>query len=145
MKVNDMAGSRTGQFSSVSRLGSNGNKFSEVIYRQEVKLYKEQLDRLLADVQSAGDRLGKSRNFQDLVKYKALVKQLVKETVEAGMELKQSHSWNRFAEGRVMQTVELIDEKLVELTEEMLKEEKQSIGILEKVGEIKGLLINLYT
>lgn len=73
------------------------------------------------------------------------MKQLVKETVETGMELKQSHSWNRFAEGRVHQTVELIDEKLVELTEEVLKEEKQSIDILGKIGEIKGLLIHLYT
>lgn len=145
MKVNDLAGSRTGPFSSVPRSGSSGTKFSEIISRQEVQLYKEQLDRLLADVQFAGERLGKSRNFQDLVKYKSLVKQLVKETVEAGMELKQSHSWNRFAEGRVLQTVELIDEKLVELTEEMLEDEKQSIDILGKVGEIKGLLINLYT
>lgn len=145
MKVNDMAGSRTGQFATVPRPNSSGVKFSEVITSQEVQLYKEQLDRLLADVQRAGERLGKSRNFQDLVKYKSLVKQLVKETVETGMELKQSHSWNRFAEGRVLQTVELIDEKLVELTEEMLKDEKQSIDILGKIGEIKGLLINLYT
>ncbi|RWR07169.1 YaaR family protein [Siminovitchia fortis] len=145
MKVNDLAGSRTGQFSSLPRSGSTGAKFSEVISRQEVQLYKDHLDRLLADIHKAGERLGKSRNFRDLAKYKTLVKQLVKETVETGMELKQSHSWNRFAEGRVHQTVELIDEKLVELTEEVLKEEKQSIDILGKIGEIKGLLIHLYT
>lgn len=145
MKVNDMAGSRAGQFSAVPRTGSSGTKFSEVISRQEVQLYKEQLDKLMADVHAAGERLGKTRNFQDLVKYKTLVKELVKEAVETGMELKQSHSWNRFAEGRVLQTVELIDEKLVELTEEVLKNEKQSIDILGNIGEIKGLLIHLYT
>ncbi|GIN93486.1 hypothetical protein J6TS1_50740 [Siminovitchia terrae] len=145
MKVNDMAGSRAGQFSSIPRSGSTGTKFSEVISRQEVQLYKEQLDKLLGDVYEAGERLGKSRNFQDLVKYKTLVKQLVKETVETGMELKKSRSWNRFAEGRVLQTVELIDEKLVELTEEVLNKERQSIDILGRIGEIKGLLIHLYT
>ncbi len=145
MKVNHVAGSRTGQLSSVPKSGSTGAKFSEVITRQEIQLYKEQLDKLFMDVHAAGERLGKSRNFHDLVKYKTLVKQLVKETVETGMELKQSHSWNRFAEGRVLQTVELIDEKLVELTEEVLKNEKQSIDILGRIGEIKGLLIHLYT
>ncbi len=145
MKVNDMAGSRAGQYSSIPRSGSTGTKFSEVISRQEVQLYKEQLDKLFKDVHEAGERLGRSRNFQDLVKYKTLVKQLVKETVETGMELKKSRSWNRFAEGRVLQTVELIDEKLVELTEGVLTKERQSIDILGKIGEIKGLLIHLYT
>lgn len=44
-----------------------------------------------------------------------------------------------------MKTVETIDAKLVELSEEILNKEKSSLEILEMIGEIKGLLINLYT
>ena len=33
---------------------------------------------------------------------------------------------------------------LVEFAEEILNEEKESIDLLDKIGEIKGLLINLY-
>ena len=61
------------------------------------------------------------------------------------MGLKQSHTWNRFGEGRKLKIVETIDEKLVELAEEILNREKSSIDLLDKIGEIKGLLINLYT
>ncbi|MFD1708130.1 YaaR family protein [Siminovitchia sediminis] len=145
MKVNQYSRSRTGPFPSVTTTGNNKTAFADVMSRQEVQLYKKELDKLLVDVQNAGERLGKSRNFQDLAAYKALVKRLVKEAVETGMRVKQSHSWNRFSEGRVLQTVELIDEKLVELTEDVLESEKQSIDILGKIGEIKGLLIHLYT
>jgi uncharacterized protein YaaR (DUF327 family) len=40
--------------------------------------------------------------------------------------------------------VETVDEKLSELTDELMKKEESSIDILGKVGEIKGLLINIY-
>ena len=61
------------------------------------------------------------------------------------MELKQSHTWNRSGEGRRLKIVDTIDEKLIELTEDILNEERDSVEILAKIGEIKGLLINLYT
>lgn len=38
-----------------------------------------------------------------------------------------------------------IDDKLIQLTEEMMDQEKPAIDLLERIGEIKGLLINLYT
>ena len=44
-----------------------------------------------------------------------------------------------------MKTVETIDVRLVELSEVILNKEKSSLEILEMIGEIKGLLINLYT
>jgi len=145
MKVNDAARSRQDPLVSFNKPpGTDGAKFSQMVSRQGQLMHKEQIDRLLAEVQSAGERLGKSRNFQDLAKYKTLVKRLLKETVDEGMKLKQSHNWNQFAEGKVFQTVEMIDRKLVELTEDVLDKEKQSIDLLDRIGEIKGLLIHLY-
>ncbi len=44
-----------------------------------------------------------------------------------------------------MTIVKQIDEKLMELTEQMMNQEEKSIQILGLIGEIKGLLINLYT
>ena len=35
--------------------------------------------------------------------------------------------------------------KLIELTEEVVNQEKDAIDLLGRIGEIKGLLINLYT
>lgn len=120
-------------------------RFGDMVVSQGQKMQTEQITRLLGDISTAGDRIAKSRNLRDLAKFKMLVKRFLKEAVSYGMELKQSHTWNRFGEGRRLKIVDTIDEKLVELTEDMLDEEKSSVDLLAKIGEIKGLLINLYT
>lgn len=87
----------------------------------------------------------KSRKLRDIAKFKMLVKRFLKESVETGLGLKQSHTLNQFGEERQLKIVEKIDQKLVELEEQLLEEEESSIDLLAKIGEIKGLLINLYT
>lgn len=116
-----------------------------MVVAQGQKMQTDQITKLLGDITTAGDRIAKSKNLRDLAKFKMLIKRFLKETVSSGMELKQSHTWNRFGEGRRLKIVNTIDEKLVELTEDMLNEAKSSVDLLAKIGEIKGLLINLYT
>jgi uncharacterized protein YaaR (DUF327 family) len=119
-------------------------RFGQMVQKQEERLHGEQITRLLGDISSAGDRLARSRNLRDMAKFKMLVRRFLKESVESGMELKQSHTWNQFGEGRRLKIVQTIDEKLVELAEALLNEEQTSVELLGKIGEIKGLLINLY-
>ncbi len=57
-----------------------------------------------------------------MAKYKRVVKEVVKERVDRGMEVKEWESWKRFGEGRVDESVEVIDEKVVELREGVLVE-----------------------
>lgn len=120
------------------------NRFGDVLVKQGTKMQTEQLTRLLGDISSAGDRVARSKNLRELARFKMLVKRFLQETVEYGMELKQSHSWNRFGEGRRLKIINTIDEHLIELAQDILDEEKDTIDLLDKIGEIKGLLINLY-
>lgn len=119
--------------------------FGQLVVKQGEKLQSEQLTRLFGDVSSAGDRVARSRNLRDMAKFKMLVRRFLKEAVDSGLELKQSHTWNQYGEGRRLKIVKTIDEKLLELAEDLIDEEKTAIELLDKIGEIKGLLINLYT
>lgn len=121
-----------------------GNRFGEMVVKQGSKMQSEQLTRLLGDISAAGDRVARSRNLRELARFKMLIKRFLQEAVDHGLEMKQSHTWNRFGEGRRLKIVETIDQHLVELAEDLLNEEKESIDLLDKIGEIKGLLINLY-
>ncbi|MFJ7756166.1 YaaR family protein [Peribacillus muralis] len=123
---------------------ANG-RFQQMVQTQDQKMQIQTLNRLIGDIEGAGQRLVRSRTFRELAKYKALVKRFVKEAVEYGLELKQSTSWNQYGQSRPLKTVETIDARLLELSEEILNKEKSSLEILEMIGEIKGLLINLYT
>jgi uncharacterized protein YaaR (DUF327 family) len=126
-------------------INTKSSSFTSLVETQRQKLQYNQLENMMGELDNAGERLVRSRTFKDLAKYKTMVKKFMKETVDFGMNLKQSHSWNQYGEGRKLKLVETIDQHLVDLTDEFLKKDKSSIDLLGKVGEIKGLLINLYT
>lgn len=145
MKINqDLRMNLNTNRSDLRPANQNGNRFGEMVVKQGSKMQSEQLTRLMGDISAAGDRVARSRNLRELARFKMLVKRFLQETVEHGLEMKQSQSWNRFGEGRRLKIVETIDDRLVELAEDILNEEKESIDLLAKIGEIKGLLINLY-
>ncbi|AWX20827.1 MULTISPECIES: YaaR family protein [Bacillus] len=119
--------------------------FKTSMENQSSKMKLDQLTRLLSDIESFGKRLTKSRNFKDLARFKGLVKRFVKEAVDSGLSHETSKSFDLYGNSRTLGLVKEIDDKLIQLTEEMMDQEKPAIDLLERIGEIKGLLINLYT
>ncbi|MCM2991155.1 YaaR family protein [Bacillus safensis] len=119
--------------------------FKASMETQSGKLRLEQLTVMLSDIEVFGKKLAKSRNLKDLARFKGLVKRFVKETVDNGLNIETSRSFDIYGNTRQLALVKALDEKLIELTEEMMDQEKPSIDLLERIGEIKGLLINLYT
>ncbi|MRH45012.1 DUF327 family protein [Aquibacillus halophilus] len=124
---------------------SSSKNFDSMVGAQTQKLKQQELQKLMTELTNQGERLEKFRSFQDLAKYKRMVKSFVQEAVQYGMDLKHSHSWNMEGNSRKLTIVNEIDQKLVELTDEFIAEERRSIGLLGIIGEIKGLLVNLYT
>ncbi|MDQ0228621.1 YaaR family protein [Metabacillus niabensis] len=119
--------------------------FQDIVVKQGNKLQMDQLTKLLGNIEDVGRRLSKSRNFSDLSKYKLLVKKFIHEAVEYGMKMKQSRSWDYSGNSRSLKIIEQVDKSLLELTDEIVNKEATTIDILAKIGEVKGLLINLYT
>lgn len=119
--------------------------FDTLVQSQTRQLQEAQLSQLMKTINSQGDRLARTRSFKDLANYKRLIKEFVKEAVQSGMSLKHSHSWNQSGQTRKLTIVESVDNQLEQLTEAVMEQERRSIDLLGMIGEIKGLLINLYT
>jgi uncharacterized protein YaaR (DUF327 family) len=134
---------KRGQEQKAAQISSKG--FQSLMVQQGNKLQLDQLNKLLVNIEDVGRRLAKSRNFSDLSKYKLLVKKFINEAVEYGMSMKQSRSWDHYGNSRSLKIVEQVDQSLIELAEEIVRKESSMIDVLAKIGEIKGLLINLYT
>jgi len=98
---------------------------------------------LLGEIDEQGKRLSKFKTIKDLQTYKHLVQQFIEKAVSHGLGLSQNHNW-QFSKGQVQTIIRTIDQHVMELTEEVLKTGADSLAILGKIGEIKGLLINLY-
>lgn len=129
----------------VSKAKEENQQFDKLVQTQSHKLVREELSELLDNITKQGEKLAKFRSFQDLAKFKRMIKEFLQETVYKGLKLKHDHNFTSNYYSQKLTTVEEIDEKLVELTEDVLDQEKKTVDLLGAIGEIRGLLVNLYT
>lgn len=119
--------------------------FDKLVNVHAHQIKRDELQKLLTDISKQGERLARFRSFQDLAKFKRMIKDFLQETVYNGLELHESHNFNPNGYSQKLSVVKEVDEKLVELTEDIMDQEKKTIDLLSVIGEIKGLLVNLYT
>lgn len=118
--------------------------FSDTMSQQEERHSQEQLKRMLDQIHLQGSRLAKSMTVRELRAYKLLVKQFLEETVKRGVKLKETRGWDRRGRTKRYKLLEEVDALLMSMGEEMLQNEQGRIELLDKVGEIRGLLLNVY-
>lgn len=118
--------------------------FDEIMSINEDKQEKSHLDEMLDDINKKGKELAEKRDIEILLEYKALIKTFIDDAVNYGLKIVERRGFGRVGRSKIMRLVSNIDEKLINLTEEMLQQEKSSIKLLSKIGEIEGLLVNLY-
>lgn len=119
--------------------------FDQLVKTQSHKLLHKELGKLVDDISKQGEKLVRFRSFRDLAKFKRMIKEFLQETVYSGLKLNHQQNFHANRYSHKLTTVEEIDDKLITLTEEMLDQEKKSVDLLGIIGEIRGLLINLYT
>ena len=118
--------------------------FLDLLQEKDEDRQKRQLDELLKSVEEKGKRLGESRTVESLLEYKNMVKGFIEEAVAFGLKIEERRGFSRGGRSRVLRAVSAIDDKLLELTDLIINQEEKNLNILKKVGEIKGLLVNLY-
>lgn len=99
---------------------------------------------MLSSIEEQGKRLVKSLSLADLKKYKEMVGGLIKYCLEMGLELKEERLFSGKGRQKVLTTVRIVDEKLIELTELLLSKNADALKVLALVDEIRGLLLDLY-
>ncbi len=117
--------------------------FSDAMRQQEKQSSREELQRKLKEIHQQGERLAKSMTVRELRQYKQLVKRFLDETVRRGVGLKETRGWDRRGRTKRYKLLEEIDGHLLEMADELLQSEQGRIEILHKVGEIRGMLMNL--
>ncbi|NGP44931.1 YaaR family protein [Bacillaceae bacterium SIJ1] len=119
--------------------------FQEVIASGRIEKTREKLTGLMKDIDAQGKVLADSRSVEELRRYKALVKEFMQDAVDVGLQLQERRGFNRQGRTKIYKIVETVDAKLAELTSSVLEKEASSLQILDQIGEIKGLLLNIYT
>lgn len=121
------------------------HSFEEIVRTKAAHMKQNNIDKLLQDITEQGEKVARFRSFKDLARFKRLIQQFLEETVFTGLSVKETRNFNPTNFSHRLVTVEQIDEKLVQLTDDLLDQEKKTVDLLAIIGEIEGLLVNLYT
>ncbi|QKY70873.1 YaaR family protein [Lentibacillus sp. CBA3610] len=146
MKVNPELQSQIDTANKTQRAPVEGRlSFNEMVQSQTNQLKQQEIQQLMKNITLQGDKLARFRSSRDLVKFKRMVKRFLQETVYNGFELQNARHFTMNGRSQKLAIVKEVDEKLIGLTEEMMNDEKKTVDLLGLIGDIKGLLVNLYT
>lgn len=106
---------------------------------------QERLTLVMEDIVQQGKKLGKHMDVRDMRRYRALIKEFMNEVVNRSHKFSRENFLDRKGRHRVYGIVKLVDNKLDELAQELIKDEKDHIAILGKIDEIRGLLLDILT
>ncbi|WP_066067160.1 YaaR family protein [Neobacillus soli] len=119
--------------------------FQHILTEKQTSVAKEHLNTLLEGITKQGERLVRSQSLKDLHDYKRLIRSFLQEVVKYGLSLEETTSFSPLSSReKKLKVIKEVDKKLLELSEEMIEREDQNIRLLDNIGEIKGLLIDLY-
>lgn len=119
-------------------------KFMLASHVQEAEL-QARLNSLMEEITMQGERLYKRRDVKDMKHYRGLIKEFLNEVVTHSHSFSRENFLDRRGRHRVYGIIRLIDENLDLLAQELMKDEKDNLAILDKIGEIRGLLLDIFT
>ena len=118
-------------------------KFTLASHIEESQL-QQKLTLMLEEITMQGDKLCKHRDIKDMKKYRGLIKDFLNEVVGRSHEFSRENFLDRKGRHRVYGIIRLVDRNLDELAKELVKDEQDNLSILEKIGEIRGLLLDIF-
>ena len=103
------------------------------------------VDALMEDITAQGTRIAQHMDIRDMKKYRGLIKDFLNEVVYRSHKFSRENFLDRRGRHRVYGIIRLIDENLDQLATELVADESDHLKILNMIGEIEGLLLDIFT
>lgn len=119
-------------------------KFTLASHIEEAEL-QARLSTMMEEITMQGNKIAKRRDVRDMKRYRSMIKEFMNEVVSRSHSFSRENFLDRRGRHRVYGIIRRIDETLDKLAQELVKDEQDHIAILEKIGEIRGLLLDIFT
>ena len=119
-------------------------KFTLVSHLDDQNL-QARLNLMLDEISAQGKKLGKRMDVRDMKHYRELIREFMNEIVSRSHKFTRENFLDRKGRHRVYTMIKLVNKELDELALELIKDENDHIYILNKIDEIRGLLIDIMT
>ena len=121
----------------------NGNAFYSQLRKVEKHNVEERIKYLINQITDQGEKLGKKVDLRELKVYKKLISEFLDETLNNSQKFSKESFIDRRGRHRVYATVKKINSELEELTKDVLSAEKDNIKILQRIEDIRGLILDI--
>lgn len=119
-------------------------KYTLVSHIEEQEL-RVVLNGMLEEITAHGKKLVKHMDLKDMKHYRELIKEFMNEIVNRSHKFSRENFLDKKGRHRVYTMIKLVDKNLDELAAELIKDETDHIAILNKIDEIRGLLLDILT
>lgn len=144
MRINQLTGQAPIEASTQVPKGDDSFKFTLISHIENGEL-QEKLSNLMKDIEEQGAKIAKHMDIRDMKRYRNLVKEFMNEVTANSHEFSRENFLDRKGRHRVYGIVKEVDKSLDDLAQELLKDEKDNLEILNKIDDIRGMLIDIST
>ncbi len=144
IKVNQMSAVIPTEGTAPTENTGDGFKFALTSAIGDADL-QQQIEAMLKDITKQGELIARHMDIRDMKKYRGKIKEFLNEIVNRSHKFSRENFLDRKGRHRVYGIIRLVDSNLDELAQELCEEEKDHIKILSKIGEITGLLLDIFT
>lgn len=123
---------------------SNRSSFGDTLRKKEEQDLSTRLHSLMSNIEKQGENLAESMDIRELKKYKKMISEFMDEVVNNSLKFSKQSHFDRRGRHKVYALVKKVNARIEELSREFLKDEKDNIKILESIGHIKGMLLDMY-
>lgn len=121
-----------------------GFRFTLLSHIEEGEL-QDTLRQMIEGITEQGNKLSEHMDIRDIKIYRSMISNFMNEIVSNSHKFSRENFLDRRGRHRVYGIVRVVNDKIDELAKELLKVEKDKIEILDRIGEIQGLLLDLLT
>lgn len=121
-----------------------GSEFRNQLVKAEDSNYEQHLEKLLNDIVRQGGTLAKRIDVRELRIYKKLISEFLDVAVGHSKKFSKQSLLDRRGRHKVYAIIKNINTELDRLTQDVLDGEKGNISLLQRLDDIRGLILDLF-
>lgn len=127
-----------------NRQVEKGFKFTLLSQIDQVDL-QDKMTEMIKEITTQGQKIAEHMDIRDLKMYRSMISNFLNEVVANSHKFSRENFLDRRGRHRVYGIIRQVNDKLDALARELLNAEKNQVDILNRIGEIEGLILDITT
>ena len=119
------------------------SEFLEKFEKIKSENVKEELENIFGKITEQADKIGEKMYLKDILEYKKLVKEFLNVATQNSHQFQNQNFLDRRGRHRNYSIVKTVDRELDTLTREFINGQIDHMGVLKKLDDIRGMLLDI--